>query len=41
MVHLATIIMYLNKHDVMYLQSELMKNEFTVLQGHKTAAGNV
>ena len=41
MVHLATIIMYLNKHDMMYLQSEPMKNEFTILQGHKMAVGNV
>ena len=24
MVYLATIIMYLNKHDMMYLQSDLM-----------------
>ena len=41
MVHLTTIIMYLNKHDMMYLQSELIKNVFTILQGHKMAVGNV
>ena len=41
MVHLVTIIMYLNKHDIMYFQSELMKNGITVLHGHKTAVGNV
>ena len=41
MVHLAAIIMYLNKHDMMYLQSELMKNGFTILQGHKMAVGYV
>ena len=40
-VHLATIIMHLNKHEMMYLQSELMKNGFTMLQGHKMAVGNV
>ena len=40
-VHLTTIIMYLNKCDMMYLQSELMKNGFTILQGHKTAVDNV
>ena len=39
-VHLATIIMYLNKHDMMYLQSELLKNGFTILQGHKTTVSN-
>ena len=41
MVYLATIIMYLNKHDMMFLQSELMKNGFTILQGHKLTVGNV
>ena len=40
-VHLATRITYLNKHDIMYLQSKLIKNELIVLQGHKTAVGNV
>ena len=40
MVHLATIIMYLNEHNIMYLQSQLM-NGFIILHGHKTAVGNV
>ena len=41
MVHLAAIIMCLNRLDMMYLQSELMKNGFTFLKGHKMAVGNV